>query len=1450
MNQDSSNLSILNPHPSHLDGPGLLHQFLDGSRGLQQCAIDFLENGTRTSQISYQSLHGLSDILARRLRRSLSLLKQARPVILVLLPQSPNLYITLLAILKAGAAFCPLGLDSPEERLQFIIEDVSARIVVTTPDLASHVPRSAQLEVLIVDHEIHQVQETEVIFDHVILPTDLAYLLYTSGSTGTPKAVAVSHLAVTQSLLAHDRHIPSFSRFLQFAAPTFDVSIFEIFFPLFRKQTLVGGTRSDLLNDLPAFIKRMNVDAAELTPTVVSSLLRGRESVPGLNLLLTIGEMLTRPIVDEYGGTDTRKSILWGMYGPTEAAIHCTIQPSFQSSFSVGVIGMPLETASVFIAAPLDDFAVNSSDIQILPVGHVGELVVGGAQLATGYLNRPDITEAAFIDHAEYGRLYRTGDKAKILLDGSIECLGRLVSGQVKLRGQRLELGEIEQIIAGVEGCRDVFAQIINDSLIAFCVVDSSKVSSEEVLQVCRRWLPTFMIPAEVVFLSAFPQLPSGKVDKRKLEVDYACNGVECSQNGDPVESGHEADTVLSVVQRVLHKDMEISTPFATTGVDSLRSIQIASQLRRSGYHIDATDVLSATDIKTLEEMGAAKQLTERPPQGKGYSNMLKDISDLVLSQPELREHRRLIADVIPCTPLQEAMLAENFLRSDAYCNWIEVEMSEPHTFAEIKTILIILAAKNEILRSGFCSVAHFAVPFAQVIWKSLDDAQVIQTSDITRNYVLDTPSSLLRPLTVQVNMDDEKPRLLFQIPHFLYDGWSFDTILKDLSDLSVRNGSRSRPQFREVVHFYSQLRGSQEGTDSGTYWKDLLAEYQPMAFPNFNGKLATGSLPCSISQRSNADPNRLKQGANELQVNPQVFFQAGLAYLLGSYLVSTDVVFGTVTSGRTLPITGIEDIVGPCIATLPLRISLEKCRTARHLLKTIHDANRAMISHCTTPLRDIKRYCGVDPGASLFDVLFVWQESLESHNLENLAVTTIASADKLEFKLTLEITPSPNGIHYRANYDPCVINEAQVRILYSQLDDLVNYLVQHQDTNPLQLGSCFASANLSIANPQPIRQQNDHGPGYAVETWARSSPNRPALSFGSMISSPLIEYETLSYLELNSRANRLARLIQASGSAADELICIYMEKSVDLYVSILAVSKLGIGYLPITPDTPVERSLLILREAKVRRCISHSSCSGRLQGKNGFNLLNVDALDLSHYSKDNLEIPYKGANLAYAIFTSGSTGTPKGVLITQDNIMSNLKVLSQLYPVPNGSRLLQSCSQAFDVSVFEIFFTWYTGMCLCSATKDDLFHDFEGAIRQFDVTHLSLTPTVAALVDPENVPNVHFLVTAGEAVTEQVRRRWAGKGLYQGNCPELEGEISLTLVCQKDTGHRRPPTSVLSTRTSIRWTQFLTLDHLYAIPRPSLWIPPDLDWSREAVSANCVLAAIKSSLAILTCQK
>jgi amino acid adenylation domain-containing protein len=1368
------NMSILNECPVLLQGPDLLHDLVAPSS--TAVAIDFLEDGSKRRRFSYKTLHTLSDSLAQKICKSLEKLENASVIIPVLLPQCPELYIVLLAILKAGKAFCPLSLDAPKERLDFILKDVSADLLITDSARGRLLNIKSDIITLYVDQDSFREDQHSSLTLASVHTSDLAYVLYTSGSTGRPKAVSVSHRAVTQSLLAHDRHIPHFTRFLQFAAPTFDVSIFEIFFPWYRGCTLASRTRTRMLDNLPESIRALDVDAAELTPTVVSNLLQGRSSVPSLKLLLTIGEMLTQDVIKEYGSSPARDGILWAMYGPTEAAIHCTLQPHLSATASTQMIGFPLDTVSAFIVASSPD-GEQSSAFSILPIGEEGELVIGGHQIAEEYLNRPELTVASFMHHPQYGPLYRTGDRARLRDNGTLECLGRVTVGQVKFRGQRIELGEIEQIVLKVEGCRAATVKVIDEVLVAFCATGSRKVSHADVLQTCKRWLPSIMIPTDVIFISRMPQSSSGKVDQGSLIAMYRQTSQEnYSEKSDITTSaGH---TVLELLRYHLKRDLAPESNLRSVGLDSLRVIRLASAIRAEGYQVTAVDILRATVVEDI--LRIAKATGEKDalqvPEEKNFTE------DMLESYPELHPWHEMIACTLSCTPLQEAMLAETVARPSAYCNWIEVELTELHSFDDIKVTLRELANANEILRSGFCPAVSQRGNFVQVVWRELDDSQIQDVRDFTRHFSLSSRESLLRPLLIQLGSCDGKPRLLFQIHHALYDGWSLDLILQDLENLLHGNTVKQRPQYREVVKYHSKLTELSTNLDKD-YWTELLRDRTEASLPNFNGRIVEHAATEYFVGRSTVDVKDLLERSHELNVSPQVYFQAASAFVSSLYVGSSDIVIGNVSSGRTIPVTGVDSIIGPCIASLPFRLRFGSLATVQDILYETQRQNREGLEHCSLPLREIAKVANVHEGTRLFDVLFVWQQSIDSIADSSTAIRIVESADELEFRITLEFEPHPDHISFRATFRSSAISDHQVDYLFRQIDEVVHCFLKDIGTRTTEIVACFSTAVCSIANSVPRQRKILYGPAHAVERWAAVTPHKAALSFFHSNDGAMRPKSTATYASLNSRTNQLARALSGQGVRQGCLVGIVMEKSMDLYAAILAVLKLGAGYLPLVPDLPEERVKIILRESQVAVCIADSSTSFRLQQLTSSTVVDISQVDIAAYADNNIETSYRGTDIAYAVFTSGSTGSPKGVLITQDNLMSNLEYLSTIYPYSGSSRLLQACSQAFDVSVFEIFFSWHVGICLCTAKKDDLFSDLEATINQLDITHLSLTPTVAALINPDNVPRVEFLVTAGEAVTEHVRRNWAGRGLFQG-------KISLLCVqtrCQTDLSRLWP---------------------------------------------------------------
>ena len=1337
-------------HPArYLEGPKLLHHLIDWNESRDQCAIDFTFEKERRSY-SYAELKSSSDLLSTQLRSAISAREpQTQVNIPIFLPQCPALYVSQIAVLKSGAAFCPINLDTPPDRLKFIVQDVSASVVITTPKLQSFFSWPDGPQLILVDHfPTPEDKQNNAQQDVPTNTSSPAYIMYTSGSSGQPKGVIVSHQAVTQSLLAHQEHIPSFKRFLQFAAPSFDVSVFEIFFPLIRGSTLVGCDRSQLLNDLAGTIVRLNIDAAELTPTVAGSLLQKRASAPCLKLLLTIGEMLTTPIIQEFGGFEDKKSMLYGMYGPTEAAIHCNINPAMSVDSSPRNIGRPLGTVSNFVVAPAQQLA-NAQQLEFLPRGAIGELLLGGTQLADGYLNRQEQNSAAFVWH-EDALYYRTGDQARMLDNGTIELFGRINSGQVKIRGQRVELGEIEEAIYKQPGVKSTSVVVLNGIVIAFVLLHGSDITVDHILETCSKWLPKFMIPVEIIVLREFPYLPSGKVDKRKLQSDYeqakAANG---TQYGDPI-----TDTE-SCVQKVLTETLghfNHALRLAAAGVDSLMAIRISAYLRKQGYDVSTLAVLECETYKALVAACIAHRMTS------GTQLVLTGLSS------EVRNGKSNVSEkTLPCTPLQNALIAETISNAKAYQNWVELEITQSYTYDSIVQSFLQLAHQNPVLRVQLRSSTNYT-GFEQFIQSEFPISSVqrfhaFNYDTLTSDDVLDNPVRL------QI-MSTGTHRLLLFLHHALYDAWSLELLLDDFNNILMSYNPTDRPDIRPFVESSCNGTLTTNLAVSQQYWKDHLGGLVIEKLPTFHHKKSTVHGLALAKHSTNLRTEELFKVAHGFQVSPQSVLQAAYSLLLSAYHGSADVCFGVVFSGRTLPIKDIESLVFPCLSTLPMRIDTKSVSSLKDLVHEIHAINRRHLPHSSIPLRDVKHAAGISPGQQLFDTLFAWQQTLHDLDHERESLRVVDTLDNLEFTITIEVVPTRHNIELRANYQQALVSDSQVAFLLRQLEYIANRIIKDPDLFITDVFKGCPNDLLSAENTLQDMTLSNHTLTSPVEILAEEDGARIAIQFATSIAEHSSNVRSVSYQELNAKSNQIARMLKQRGVTQDELVCICMEKCPDLYLTILAVTKLGAGYLPIVPDTPDERIMHILQEANVRNIVLHSASRAIANSLESYNLIDLDIINLEEVSHKNLACRADKAAAAYCIYTSGSTGTPKGVVVTQGNLLSNLDMLQEIYPTSQTTRLLQSCSQAFDVSVFEIFFTWRIGGCLCSASKDVLFSDLERSIRALQVTHLSLTPTVAALVDPENVPRVEFLVTAGEAVTEKVFTLWAGRGLFQGYGP------------------------------------------------------------------------------------
>ncbi|KYK61154.1 Amino acid adenylation [Drechmeria coniospora] len=1020
---------------------------------------------------------------------------------------------------------------------------------------------------------------------------------------------------------------------------------------------------------------------------------------------------------------------------------------------------MPLDTVSCFIIQPAHT-AEERAKFIILPRGEAGELALGGHQLARGYLNRPDQTASAFIP-TPYGRVYRTGDRARVTASGMLECLGRLEAGQVKLRGQRIELGEIEQVVLKTPGCYGAVAVVINSTLVVFCAADEG-VTEDIALEICTKWLPRYMVPSQLMIQREFPRLPSGKVDIPKLKSDFNVRNLSLNDT----DTGHVVSVhdqfVLQLVSETIGMQMNKETTLASAGVDSLMAIKLASSLRAAGFETSAPELLKMRMLSDL--CSTLEGQSPTTPEGAETLDvsLLPELDQILAENPDLQTMETPVEDILPCTPLQSAMLAETAKNPETYSNEVEMQTCRGVSLDALVAALMQVANANMIYRTGF--VMHRGQHLS-IIFKNFALEKICLVDKFRRKFAISSPKDLLSPFGIQIQRPavDSGPRLLLQIHHALYDGWSMDMLRADVSALLRRIEVPSRPQHQKLVEYHARNSDKDGFHDAArAFWSERLLRWNRTPFPKLAARPAASRTSNKIWYKVDLTPDFVRETAKIHNVTAQVFFQAALVLVWSRIMNEQDIVIGSVSSGRTIPVKGIERIMGPCMASLPLRVDISTMCTSLDLLRNIQASNRAAMEHCGLPLSEIKQIAGLQPAENLYDLLFVYQESPETAKGGH-GLLEIAHWDRLETTLLLEIEPQ------ELEYDLQITHQSSVSADFvdefaSQIQSVLrNLLTNPKDSIQYSMRSLKSRNSEYNTHPQMFRGTPDLA--FTFEEIAMRMPERPALQFFASLDDDLSKAIPMSYRDLNETANQIAHSINTQSSIG-EVVAIIMNKSNLLYTSILAIVKTGSAYLPILPTTPLARVRNIFGQAGIKRCVVDSSSLKVFHFIEGVEFLNIDAIDTQHCSKDNMGVYADPSRLAYIIYTSGTTGDPKGIAITQMNILSNISHLQKIYSVSaSWPRLLQACSHAFDVSVFEIFYAWFAGMCLCATTNDVLFEDIEESIRRMGITHLSLTPTVACLIDPVNVPKVEFLVTAGEPMTLAVSKQW-GDRLWQGYGP------------------------------------------------------------------------------------
>ncbi|WP_330252185.1 amino acid adenylation domain-containing protein [Nocardia sp. NBC_00565] len=1270
--------------------------------------VSYAELDTRSRQLARDLIHrgvGVESAVAVAMRRGIEMV------------------VAIYGVLRAGGAYVPIDPDHPAERNEYVLASAAPVGVLTTTGTGFETATDTPL--VYVDGPN---SAAALIFEDLLSgtgtvaaphPDNTAYVIYTSGSTGRPKGVAITHRQMANQFRWAQRTYPHGPGdvVLHKTPITFDISTWELIWTL-QTGAAVVVAEPDGHRD-PAYLARVideyRVSTVHFVPSMLDAFLDGMPAAaayPSLRRVFAAGEALSADTAARFT-TFLPNADLHNWYGPAEATV-VTAYPAEPR----GRVAIPIGTT-------VANTRVHVLDRQLrpVPIGAVGELYVAGVQLARGYVNAPALTAERFVAHVDGQRLYRTGDVVRWVPgrgDYALEYLGRS-DFQVKLRGQRVELGEIETVLLGVDAVQRAAVALVNgstgDRLVAYVVAaPGAQIDEDVLLDDARAALPSYMVPSAIVRLDALPLNASGKLDRKALPAPEFI-GRPYREPSTPLER-IVAEVFVEVlgIERVGADD-----DFFDLGGNSLVATRVVARL--------GTAIGSRVPVRAVFEAPTVAGLAAAVAPSAGQR---REVPLVAGPRPER----------IPLSLAQQRMWFLNQFDTESAVNNlpVAVRLTGALDIAALQQAVADLVERHETLRTVYPAdrdgVAHqVIVPAAQAV-PDLTPQPV--TADALRAKVVEivaagfdvTDQVPLRGALFQVAEPGgpaDEYVLVFVAHHISADGWSMGPMTRDLMLAYVARAAGVLPawqplpvQYADFSLWQREVLGSEDDPDSlitaqTKFWRTALAGLPdelnlPADRPRpMTQSFAGGTVGCTV------DPGvhrRLQEIGREQNATIFMVVHSALAVFLARLSGTDDIAVGTPVAGRGA--AELDDVIGMFVNTLVLRTPVRGGASFTELLSVVKDADLQAFAYADIPFeRLVERLNPVRSTARhpLFQVMLSFQNlpdnSFELPGLRVDGVELDIDTAKFDLSLALNEPAGSGGMNAEFSFARDLFDDTTVRRFADRFVGLLEQIAARPDA-PVGdidlLGDDERAAVLLRWNDTGrellARRPEPGAVGFTVVddflAQVRATPGAVA------IVDPASE-TSLTYAQFGSRVHRLARRLIEAGVGPEKLVALGLRRSVDLVVAVYAVQEAGGGYVPLDLDQPTERVSYVL-ESAAPVCVLTTSHDNF--GSGGLPTLSIDELDLSGYSNEPVVDaerigPLRPENAAYVIFTSGSTGRPKGVAVPHSAVVNQIRWITAEYGIGADDVVLFKTPATFDVSVWELFGPLSTGGRIVVASPD-----------------------------------------------------------------------------------------------------------------------------------------------------
>ncbi|KAH6702084.1 hypothetical protein BKA61DRAFT_201930 [Leptodontidium sp. MPI-SDFR-AT-0119] len=1370
--------------------------------------------------LTYAELDDYSNRLASKLRgKGVG----SEVVVPVAFEKSRWAVVSALAVLKAGGAFLLLDTSQPIARLKSIVEQTGAQLALSSSTFSLDC-RSLIDEVLVVEDEsLSGLGDDQS--SSIIEPSNAAYYIFTSGSTGSPKGVIIEHsqLSTTAVFCGRRMGYEAKPRVFQFASYAFDMCITDIFATLVHGGTVCIPSDSERNNDIVGAMQRMKVTSARFTPSLVSNL--ALEEASSLKSLILGGESCPAALANYWAS----KLRLILAYGPTEGCVVCIFSEASDHECAAGEIGRPV-TCDAWIVKPEDPNV-------LCEIGETGELLIQGPNVARGYLNDQVKTDRQFVhdlawmlqlngtnSEPQY-RAYRTGDLAKLTDDGRLCWVGR-VDNQVKIRGQRLELEEVEKRLhdclneLGVE-LRQVVVDaemlpgMASKQLLAFlCLRTEDSVgyldwdtedpsnpalctSSEEQTRflsivskletAMRTVLPAYAIPSVWIPLRDVPFTLSRKRDRKRLRIAVSrLSAKQLSVFFRPAMSNlSNRSDVLTANELSLQKlwaavfgidcsSIEVTDNFFSIGGDSVLAIRLVAAARTHGLDLSLqiifqnpllTDMAQATEIISGQDR---KEVVIPPFSLLNSSWDVHDVRQQAASQCGV--DYLSVEDIYSCSPMQEGLIALSSKDAGTYLLRFVFHMPEDVDLEKLHAAWGTVSKRTPVLRTRFVDYnAELlqAVIDEEIDWKVIkQDLDNFQDDDEEVDRILGKRMSrhtVLRP------HGSKAPILVWTIHHALVDGWAESNITASVED--EYHGNISSLSATPMFNRFIKHLGEQDQDSAKAFWKQHLAgapiaTFPPLPHSTYVPKIKRSNRIAELTAEQGVELDHkitfVKGGSSTVAT----MIQAAWFILVGIYSNSSDIITGVTLNGRTAKLPGIDQIAGPTISTVPFRAKINRYQSVEEYLKSIQDQVLNILPFAQFGLQNIRRLSEDAVSACKFRSLLLVQAANRPADSSKLILERSFAFPVMDFAIVMECEVSKEGIDMRATFDHNVLSQLQVNRMFLQMEDILRRIMSRTPSMRVLDLQSISEADIS----QALQWNDSRYPLKDVSLRVHDLVKQNAMDHGSRIAIHAWDGD-LTYEALNTRADCLAAHLQIHHDVtSDSFVAVTFEKSKWAVVSLLAVLKAGGICVPLDP-TSDNSTDAIFDALNGTPQIILTSRSRLKKYTCPTAVLEIDeqmieGLDDAKFSS----LQPKSSAAAFILFKASKSDIPQRIVLSHNEFCSNLLSWGKFVQRGTQSRVLMNAGCTSYSGIAEVFSTLILGGCLCIPTGST--KGLAEEMRSLNANELSVTPSLALWLRPADIPSLKTLITTGEPLTKELINTWHDHvklvNLYK--CAEMTG--------------------------------------------------------------------------------